>query len=109
MPVANKYSVSEIAESARKYFEKTHRRVIFEYTLIDGNNDSYGDALRLASVVRNMSAHVNLIRLNPVKERHLRATSDAMPKNSCPIWKRRECRQHCADRWELTLTALAVS
>ena len=80
MPIANKYSVSEIAESARKYFEKTHRRVIFEYTLIDGNNDSYGDALKLASVVRNMSAHVNLIRLNPVKERHLRATSDANAK-----------------------------
>lgn len=54
--------------------------MIFEYTLIDGNNDSYGDALRLASVVRNMSAHVNLIRLNPVKERHLRATSDANAK-----------------------------
>ena len=80
MPIANKYSVEEISQSARRYFEKTHRRVIFEYTLIDGNNDSYADALRLASVVRNMSSHVNLIRLNPVKERKLRATSDANAK-----------------------------
>ncbi len=76
MPIAKKYSVSEVMSAARNYFQKTGRRVIIEYTLIDGNNDSYSDALALANAVRNMSVHINLIRLNPVKERKLRATSD---------------------------------
>jgi 23S rRNA (adenine2503-C2)-methyltransferase len=80
MPIAKRYSVPEVVAAARTYFEKTGRRVIFEYTLIDGQNDSYSDALRLASTLTNMSAHVNLIRLNPVKETHLRATTDATAK-----------------------------
>ncbi len=76
MPVANSYSVAEVCDSARYYFEKTGRRVLFEYTLIDGQNDSYSCALKLASVLRGMSAHVNIIRLNPVKETGLKATSE---------------------------------
>jgi 23S rRNA (adenine2503-C2)-methyltransferase len=80
MPIAKRYSVPEVVAAARTYFEKTGRRVIFEYTLIDGQNDSYSDALRLASTLTNMSAHVNLIRLNPVKETRLRATTDATAK-----------------------------
>lgn len=80
MPIAKQYSVSEVMHACRNYFEKTGRRVIVEYTLIDGNNDSYGDALALANAVRNMSVHVNLIRLNPVKERKLKATTDTNAK-----------------------------
>lgn len=76
MPVANSYSVAEVCDAARYYFEKTGRRVLFEYTLIDGQNDSYASALKLASAVRGMSSHVNLIRLNSVKETGLHGTSD---------------------------------
>lgn len=80
MPIAKQYSVSQVMAQCRKYFENTGRRVIIEYTLIDGNNDSYQDALALAHAVRNMSVHVNIIRLNPVKERKLHATTDKVAK-----------------------------
>ncbi len=75
MPIAKKFDVSEIISALRYYFEKTKRRVIIEYTLISGVNDTYADALKLKELLKNMSAHVNLIRLNTVKERKLRATS----------------------------------
>ena len=76
MPIAKAYSIDEVIAAARYYFEKTGRRVIVEYTLIEGVNDSYSDALRLSSLLRNMSAHVNLIRLNPVKETKLNASGE---------------------------------
>jgi len=68
MPVARKYDINEVMAAAKNYFDKTGRRVIFEYTLIDGVNDGFDDAERLSKLVKNMSAHINLIRLNPVKE-----------------------------------------
>ncbi len=75
MPVANAYSVEEVISAARYYFEKTGRRIIVEYTLIDGQNDSYSHAMRLAALLKGMSAHVNVIALNPVKETGLKGTS----------------------------------
>lgn len=77
MPITNAYSVSEAISACKYYFEKTGRRVILEYTLIDGQNDSYSHALKLASLVRGMSVHVNVIALNPVKETGLKGTSES--------------------------------
>lgn len=77
MPVTNAYSVEEAVSACRYYFEKTGRRVIVEYTLIDGQNDSRAHALKLASLLRGMSVHVNVIALNPVKETGLKGTSEA--------------------------------
>ena len=76
MPIANKYSVKEIINAARYYFEQTGRRVVFEYTLIEGQNDTEKDARNLAGVLKGFPAHVNLIRLNPVRERNLSATKN---------------------------------
>ena len=76
MPITNAYSVEEIIAAAKYYFEKTGRRVIVEYTLIDGQNDSYAHALKLAALLRGMSVHVNVIALNPVKETGLRGTNE---------------------------------
>lgn len=76
MPVSSAYSVEDAVEACRYYFEKTGRRVIVEYTLIDGQNDSYSHALKLANLLRNMSVHVNVIALNPVKETGLKGTSE---------------------------------
>lgn len=76
MPITNAYSVSDAVVACRYYFEKTGRRVIIEYTLIDGQNDSYAHALKLASLLRGMSVHVNVIALNPVKETGLSGTSE---------------------------------
>ena len=78
MPVNRKYNVKEIVSAARYYFEKTGRRVIFEYTLIKGTNDSDKCAKELARLTAGFPAHVNLIRLNEVKERnHVAPTEDA--------------------------------
>lgn len=81
MPIANKYSVAEIIDAAKYYFSKTKRRVIFEYTLIEGKNDTAKDADNLVEVLRGFPAHVNLIRLNPVKERNLSATKNDKAQN----------------------------
>lgn len=78
MPVNKAYCVKELVDSARYYFENTGRRVIFEYTLIKGENDSDACAKELARLLKGFPAHVNLIRLNEVKERdHVAPSVDA--------------------------------
>lgn len=69
MPVANKYSIAELMEACRYYFEKTGRRITFEYSLVGGVNDKPEDAQRLAALTKNLNCHVNLIPVNPIKER----------------------------------------
>ena len=76
MPVANKYSIAEILDACAYYFEKTGRRYIFEYSLIAGENCDEAHADALASLMKGRPCHVNLIRLNEVKERELKGTSD---------------------------------
>ncbi len=80
MPVTNAYSVEEAVAACRYYFEKTGRRIIVEYTLINGQNDTHAHALKLASLLRGMSSHVNIIALNPVNETGLKGTSEANVK-----------------------------
>jgi len=69
MPVANKYELSEVIDACRYYFEKTGRRVTFEYSLVAGVNDTDTDAAELQALVRGMNCHINLIPVNPIKER----------------------------------------
>lgn len=69
MPIANKYSIEEVLEACRNYFDKTGRRLTFEYSLVGGKNDSQEDADRLAHLIGNLNCHVNLIPVNPIKER----------------------------------------
>ena len=76
MPIANKYTIAEILKACGNYFEKTGRRYYFEYTLIDGENCDEAHANALAKLLKGKPCHVNLIRLNEVKERSLKATSD---------------------------------
>ena len=71
MPVANKYKIAEILEACDLYFRKTGRRYIFEYSLISGENCDEEHALALARLLKGKLCHVNLIRLNEVKERKL--------------------------------------
>ena len=71
MPINNKYHISELLDACAYYFDVTGRRVSFEYTLIAGENDSEEDAERLAALIKKgmrSPCHVNLIRLNEVKE-----------------------------------------
>jgi len=80
MPVNKKYSIHKVVDSARYYFKKTGRRVIFEYTLISGSNDTMECADELSKLVRGFPCHVNLIRLNQVKELGLKGTSSENSK-----------------------------
>ena len=69
MPVANKYEIHEVIDACRYYFEKTGRRVTFEYSLVGGVNDSDTDVRNLCNLIKGMNCHVNLIPVNPIKER----------------------------------------
>ena len=69
MPIANKYSIEEVLEACRNYFEKTGRRLTFEYSLVGGKNDTKEDAEELARLIKGLNCHVNLIPVNPIKER----------------------------------------
>ena len=69
MPIARAYSFDRILDACRTYIEKTNRRITFEYTLIDGVNDAPEHAEQLADRLHGMLCHVNLIPVNPVKER----------------------------------------
>lgn len=69
MPIADKYSLDEVIEACRYYFGQTGRRVTFEYSLVDGVNDTRKDAKELCRLLEGLNCHVNLIPVNPVKER----------------------------------------
>lgn len=69
MPVANKYDIQEVIDACKYYFEQTGRRITFEYSLVGGVNDTDEDARELTKLIRGMNCHVNLIPVNPIKER----------------------------------------
>lgn len=76
MPVANRYSIAEILSACDNYFEKTGRRYIFEYVLILGENDDEKHAKELIRILKGRPCHVNLIRLNEIKERNMKSVTD---------------------------------
>ena len=67
----------DIVSAAKYYFEKTGRRYIFEYSLIKGVNDGKDNMLALAKLLKGLPCHVNLIRLNYVKEKGLKGSDNA--------------------------------
>ena len=78
MPVANKYELQEVLAACDTYFEKTGRRITFEYSLVTGRQRygrGCGGSVRDFSRTRN--CHMNLIPVNPVKERSFRAAEAA--------------------------------
>lgn len=70
MPIANKYRIQEILDACQEYFEETGRRLTFEYSLVSGVNDNLEEARALASLLKGMHGHVNLIPVNPIQERN---------------------------------------
>ncbi len=69
MPVANSYDINEVVDACKYYFEQTGRRITFEYSLVGGVNDSDEDAAELSALVKGINCHINLIPVNPIKER----------------------------------------
>ena len=81
MPIANKYSISEILEACHYYINKTGRRITFEYSLVAGVNDGSEDAKSLAKLLKGMLCHVNLIPVNEIKENTLKRPSKKIVAN----------------------------
>ena len=75
MPINSAYNLFTVIEAAKYYFAKTKRRIIFEYSLIEGENSDEGSALELIRLLRGLPCHINLINLNFVKERGLKGIS----------------------------------
>lgn len=83
MPVANAYKIADVISACKNYFSKTGRRFIFEYSLVKYVNDGEDDVKRLAELLKGLPCHVNLIRLNEVKESGLKKSDDKRAYGFC--------------------------
>ena len=98
MPVANKYELSDVLAACDTYFEKTGRRITFEYSLVHGVNDGEEDAKELIAILKPRNCHLNLIPVNPIKERdfekptreHAEKFKNKLEKNGINVTIRRE-------------------
>lgn len=98
MPVNDAYPVDKLMDAARRYTEKTGRRITFEYTLIRNENDSNADAELMKNKLSGMLCHVNLIPLNKVEEtgfdgstrRRAAEIAERLSKAGVPATVRRE-------------------
>ena len=91
MPINNKWNIKELLTACVDYYKKTGRRISFEYTLISGKNDSPSDARQLAALLKDAFTpvgapiHINLIRVNEVKETGFSAGSTESANNFAKI------------------------
>lgn len=98
MPANRGRGVDELMKCCRRYYEKTGRRISFEYAMIDGVNDTEYHARLLAKHARSVCAHVNLIPLNHVEERefkpstagHMKAFMKILEDNGVNVTVRRK-------------------
>ena len=98
MPIANRYSIAELMDVCHYYFEQTGRRITFEYSLVGGVNDTDEDAAELTALAKPLCCHINLIPVNPIKERdyvqsdaeHIRRFKNKLEKNRINVTIRRE-------------------
>ncbi|MBP3506427.1 MAG: 23S rRNA (adenine(2503)-C(2))-methyltransferase RlmN [Lachnospiraceae bacterium] len=82
MPIARKYHLTEVLEACQYYFKQTGRRVTYEYSLVQGVNDTTAHAKRLAELLKKQApCHVNLIPVNPIKERNFQRATDKTIQN----------------------------
>ena len=98
MPIANKYSLDELMDACRYYFDRTGRRLTFEYSLVGGVNDTAFDVEGLSRLLKGLNCHVNLIPVNPIRERNyvqspkqaVLAFKNKLEKNHINVTIRRE-------------------
>lgn len=98
MPIANRYSIDELMRACADYFSKTGRRITLEYSLAGGVNDTDEDAAELSALAGPLHCHVNLIPVNPIKERdfvqseaeRIIAFKNKLEKNRINVTIRRE-------------------
>lgn len=75
MKINQRYPLEEVIDALKYYYEKTNRRITFEYILIDNVNDSKEDAYNLIKLIRGMNAYVNLIPYNEVENKPYKTVS----------------------------------
>ena len=100
MPVNNRWGVDELLNACKDYYDKTGRRLSFEYTLIAGKNDTVEGASKLANVLNRhlrtrtttMPIHVNLIPVNEVEETGFSRSSDEAVKAFAAVLEKRGIR-----------------
>ena len=100
MPVNNRWGVDELLTACKDYYDKTGRRLSFEYTLIAGKNDTVEGASELANVLNRhlrtrtttMPIHVNLIPVNEVEETGFSRSSDEAVKAFAAVLEKRGIR-----------------
>ena len=98
MPIANTYPLEEVLAACGDYAKITGRRITFEYSLVGGVNDTQEDALQLIRIAKRYAGHVNLIPVNPIKERdytrgskqEILAFKNKLEKNEINVTIRRE-------------------
>lgn len=98
MPIAKTYSIEELMDAVDVYFQETGRRITFEYSLVAGVNDTYEDAKRLSLLAGKRNCHINLIPVNPIKERdfkrpdkeYVASFKNKLEKNRINVTIRRE-------------------
>ena len=73
MPVNRRHPISELVETCRTYRQKRRKRIMFEYTLLEGVNDSDADARRLAGLLAGVPCKINLLAMNPVADSTVRS------------------------------------
>ncbi|MBT9779283.1 23S rRNA (adenine(2503)-C(2))-methyltransferase RlmN [Clostridium sp. MCC353] len=98
MPVAKSYKLSDVLAACHEYYLETGRRLTFEYSLVSGVNDNLEEARALADLIKDQHGHVNLIPVNPIKERDyvqsgqkaIQAFKNYLEKNGINVTIRRE-------------------
>lgn len=98
MPIANTYPLEEVLKACGDYYKTTGRRITFEYSLVGGVNDTQEDAKELIGIAKKYAGHVNLIPVNPIKERDYKrgskqeilAFKNKLEKNQIAVTIRRE-------------------
>ena len=99
MPVAYKYKLEDVLAACDFYYEKSSRRITFEYSLVAGVNDSQECARELSARLRGKNCHVNLIPVNPIKERDYKKSRNDAIQNFKNILEKN--RINCTIRREM--------
>ncbi len=98
MPISKAYSIKELMDALKEYYDKTSRRLSFEYVMLDGVNDTEECAIELANLLKGLNCYVNLIPYNETENIEFKRSRsdkinkfyDILKKNDIDVTKRRE-------------------
>jgi 23S rRNA (adenine2503-C2)-methyltransferase len=76
MPINKRYPIAELIETCRTYRQKRRKRIMFEYTLLEGVNDTDADAVKLANLLRDVPCKINLLAVNPGGDERFRSPGE---------------------------------